>query len=175
MQPSTEPATDMDTVSDAEHRKKVVELVKQARSCMFGTYTREGLHHSRPMAAVSHEYGDELWFFTSAESRKIGEIEADPRVTLHYSDDDNKNWVSAVGRASIHNDRQKIEELWSEPVRTWFPDGTDDPRLRLIRVELETAEYWDSPSSAIVYGFGYLKAAVTGKQPSSGDNKQVKM
>ena len=32
----------------------------------------------------------------------------------------------------------------------WFPEGKDDPEIALLRVNLEKAEYWDSPSSTVV-------------------------
>ena len=40
---------------------------------------------------------------------------------------------------------------------------------RLIRVEAESAEYWDTPTSAVVYAFGYLKALATGKPSHAGE------
>jgi general stress protein 26 len=35
--------------------------------------------------------------------------------------------------------------------KIWFPKGKDDPEVALLRVTLEKAEYWDSPSSTIGY------------------------
>lgn len=173
--PSDDPSTEMDVRADAEAREKVMDLIKKARFAMFGTYDAHGNNHSRPMAAVSHEDGDELWFFCRSDSRKVREIAADPRVSIDYCDDSNQNYVSVLGRASVLNDRDKAEELWMEPLRTWFPEGTDDEALRLIKVEMQTAEYWDSPSSLIVHGFGYLKAVTTGEPPAPGDIAQVRM
>ena len=172
--PSNDPSTEMDVRTDAESRDKVMDLIKKARFAMFGTYDEKGNNHSRPMVASSHE-GDDLWFFCRSDSRKVRELGADPRVTIDYADDSNQNYVSVLGRAEVLNDRAKAEELWTEPLRTWFPGGTDDDALRLIRVEVDTAEYWDSPSSLIVHGFGYLKAAVTGEPPAPGDIAQVRM
>ena len=172
--PSADPTTEMDVRTDAESRQKVMDLIAKARFAMFGTYDERGNNHSRPMAAVSHE-GDELWFFARSDSRKVREIGGDGRVSIDYCDDSNQNYVSVLGRASVLEDRAKADELWMEPLRTWFPEGTDDPALRLIRVDIETAEYWDSPSSLIVHGFGYLKAVATGEPPAPGDIAQVRM
>ena len=174
--PSRDPSTEMDVRADAEAREKVMAMIAKAQFAMLGTYDAEGRCHSRPMAAVEHEDADgALWFFTRADSRKLREIGADPRVTLDYSDPGAKNWVSALGRAAIVDDRAKVDELWMEPLRTWFPEGRDDPAIRLIRVELESAEFWDSPNSVAVYAFGYLKALATGEPPSPGDIAQVRM
>ena len=175
MQPSSDPTTEMDRRSDDEARNKVMDLIKKARIAMFGTYDENGTCHSRPMAAADHEGNDELWFFARAESRKLDEIKADPRVTLDYSNESSNDWVSAVGRAEVIHDPAKARELWMEPMRTWFPEGKDDPAIRLIRVELDAAEYWDTPASTVVYAFGYLKALATGETPSPGEVAHVKM
>jgi general stress protein 26 len=59
-----------------------------------------------------------------------------------------------------------IKDKWSEPLRTWFPEGKDDPQLALIRVHPERGEFWDSPSSTVMYLYGYAKAALTGASPT---------
>ena len=175
MEISHDAATEMSVRSDPEARKKVLDLVRKAQFAMFGTYDERGVCHSRPMAAVEYEEDGDLWFFTRAESRKLNEIARDPRVTLDYSDPSAQHWISCVGKAEIVHDQAKARELWMEPLRTWFPDGADDPAIRLIKVDIDSAEYWDSPSSLIVHGFGYLKAVVTGEPPAPGDIAHVKM
>ena len=172
--PYNRTATDMEHFADREHREKVFDLIAEARFAMFGTYDARGTSHSRPMAMLDRE-GDALWFMTRAGSRKIDEIERDARVTLDYSEPSDQTYVSLTGRADVLNDRGKIRQLWSEPLRTWFPDGAEDPEIRLIRVVPEEAEYGDSPSSAMVYAFGYLKARFTGEPPKPGDTGHVSM
>ena len=66
----------------------------------------------------------------------------------------------------IVRDKQKVHELWSEPLATWFPKGKDDPNIGLIRVHVDKAEYWDSPSSTMVHAYGYVKANLTGEPPT---------
>ena len=177
MQPSHDPTTDMDVRADREARDKVHAIIGKTKFAMFGTYDARGTCHSRPMAAVDQDEGanDALWFFARADSRKVEEIGADPRVTIDYADSSGQNYVSVQGRAELVGDRAKVKALWMEPLRTWFPDGPEDDAVTLIRVDMETAEYWDSPSSAMVHAFGYVKARVTGEPPSPGDVAQVRM
>jgi general stress protein 26 len=42
-------------------------------------------------------------------------------------------------------------------MKAWFPDGLDDPDLALLRVHVEAAEYWDSPSSTMVHIVGFVR------------------
>jgi hypothetical protein len=56
---------------------------------------------------------------------------------------------------------------------TWFPQGPDDPEVALLKVSVDQAEYWDSPSSTMVYAYGYVKAKLTGQSPDPGDNAKI--
>ena len=141
---------------------------------MMGTYDAAGSAHSRPMAAVRHE-GDRLWFFTRAESRKVSELRRDPRILLDYADEGGQNYVSLVGRARVSQDAAKAKALWTEMLRTWFPDGPEDDAIALVEVEVDSAEYWDSPSSAMVHAYGYVKARLTGEPPAPGEVAHVRM
>ena len=171
-------ATEMERASDEESQAKVLELARTARMAMMATYDADGTAHARPMVAVEYvapEDGAALWFFTRDGSRKVDELERDPRVLLTYSDSAQDAWVSIEGRALVVRDTALAKELWKEPLRTWFPEGPDDPELAMIKVVPEAAEYWDTPSGALVYAYGYLKAAITGKAPDPGEVKHVEM
>jgi len=49
----------------------------------------------------------------------------------------------------------------------------DDPHLCLLRVSVEQAEYWDTPSGKIVQLIGFVKALATGQEASYGENKKI--
>ena len=174
MQTSHDPSTDMEVRRDEDAVRKVHDMISKSRIAMMGTYDGSGSAHSRPMAAVQHE-GDTLWFFTRDESRKVSELQRDPRVLLDYADESSQNYVSLVGRARLTSNAAKAKELWSEPLRTWFPDGPEDPHIMLVEVNVDSAEYWDSPSSLMVHAFGYVKARLTGEPPKPGDVTHVEM
>jgi general stress protein 26 len=57
-----------------------------------------------------------------------------------------------------------MKELWSPLHKAWFPKGLEDPKIALLRVDVDRAEYWDAPSSAAVRLFGFAKAVLTGKR-----------
>ena len=160
----------MDEHSDEASRQKVIDLIKDIDYALFTTFALDAAAmHSRPMAYRSVEGDGDLWFFTKRDSRKAKEIAADPRTLVAFSDSKNQNFVSLTGTSRIVTDRATVKERWLEIYRTWFPGGPDDEDIVLIRVEPERAEYWDTPSSAMVYAYGYIKAVVTGKPAKPGD------
>ncbi len=157
-----------------EDKNKVYELVKDIKMAMLATLSPEGRMHARPMASIQKGFDGTLWFMSSEHSLKVDEIEARPDVLLAYSHPGRQHYVSITGKARIVRDRAKIHELWSEADRVWFPKGPDDPELTLLAVDIETAEYWDAPSSAMVHAFGYVKARLAGESPDPGENKTVR-
>lgn len=156
--------------------EKLRELVKDIDFCMLTTVDEGGDLHSRPMSSNGDidEDGD-LWFFTSASSHKVSEIEKLPKVNVSFADPDNQRYISVSGTAQLVRDRAKIDELWRPEFKIWFPEGKDDPEVALLRVNLEKAEYWDSPSSTIGYALSFVSSLVTGKQPDLSENRKVNL
>jgi general stress protein 26 len=144
--------------------EKVRDLIKGIRIAMLTTMDEDGSLRSRPMATQKTEFDGEVWFFTEAGSAKTGEIAKDRRVNVSYADPDSQHYVSLSGTAQTLIDTAKAKELWSPAVKAWFPDGPDDPKLALLRVRVEKAEYWDSPSAKMVQLAGFVKALVTGER-----------
>ena len=158
-----------------EAEKKVFDLIRKIEVAQMVTVGGDGKLRSRPMVAKQDDFNGELWFFTSAASGKIHEIKGDGEVLLTYSDPSRQNYVSVEGEGAVVRDPQKIRDLWSEPMRVWFPKGPTDPDIALVRVKVREATYWDAPSSAFVYAYGYAKAVTTGQRPNVGDVGHVDM
>jgi general stress protein 26 len=142
---------------------------------MLTSLTEDGVLHSRPMRLQDKEFDGDLWFMTKADSGKVHEIETNPQVCVSFARPDKQDYISVSGTAELVRDRAKIEEFWSPIYISFFPDGKDDPDLALIKVSAEQAEYWDSPTSPVVYAAGFLKATLTGKQLNVGEHEKVKL
>ena len=140
---------------------------------MMTTAEEDGTLRSRPMATQQVEFDGDLWFFTNANAPKVDEVQHNQHVNLSYAEPNDQKYVSVSGKAQLVRDRQKIEELWNPLFKAWFPQGLDDPDLALLKVSLDKAEYWDSPSSKVVRLVGFLKAVVTGKPIDAGDNEKI--
>lgn len=151
---------------------KLKELIEDIDFCMLTTIDGDQLR-SRPMSTQEFEFDGDLWFFTSDNTHKVEEIEKDNRVNVAYSKVDADKYVSVSGRVEMSKDRAKIEELWSPILNAWFPEGLDDPHLCLLKVSVEQAEYWDTPSGKIVQILGFVKALATGQEASYGENKKI--
>lgn len=153
--------------------KKLQELVHDIDIAMVTTVAPDGALRSRPMGTREFTADGEIWFFTADDSAKAGDLAAEHAVNLSYADARKQRFVSVTGNAEVVRDRERARQLWHPLVKAWFPGGLDDPHLALLRVRVETAEYWDTGESRMVQLFEMARAIATGTAPDLGENAKV--
>lgn len=154
-------------MKDSTDHEKLAEMIKDIHVTMMTTNDAQGKMHCRPMATMAFENNDKfegtLWFVTKQDSFKVHDIERDKEVVLAYSHPTSQRYVVVYGLAAIEKDKLKMLTLWNQTLKNWFPKGLDDPEMVLIKVEVESAEIWDSPPSKMVKLIGMAKSIVTGQ------------
>jgi len=165
----------MDQDNSNESVNKLANLIKGIKMAMFISLSKDGFIHSRPMATQELEFDGDLWFFTSIDSEKIIEIKYNSHVNVSYADIGTNKYISVSGDAEVVEDKNKIKQLWNPTLKIWFPNGSEDPKLTLIKVNVTNAEYWDTPQNAVVKLVGFVKAITTGKSIDLGENKKVSL
>ncbi len=156
-----------------ENVAKLREMIKGIEFAMLTTADDDGSLRSRPMATQKVEFDGDLYFFTKAGAPKVDEVERDRHVCVSYAAPEEQCYVSMSGTALLMRDRQKMEELWSPVLKAWFPGGLDDPELALLKISVAQAEYWEGPSSTVVYLVGLAKAFVAGETYRPGENEKL--
>jgi general stress protein 26 len=160
--------------TQSDDLQKLREMVKDIDFCMLTTIDENGDLHSRPMSSNGDIDPDgDIWFFTGVSSHKVDEIVRLPKVNVSFADPENQRYISISGQAQLVRDRNKIDELWKPEFKMWFPEGKDDPEIALLKIHLEKAEYWNSPSSTIGYALSFVSSLVTGKEANYGENKKI--
>jgi len=131
------------TSPETEALAKFRGLIHEFDTAMMVSTGYNGHAHARPMHIVGRhrEIPDDLWFVANFESDKVEELRREPRVAITMSD--SKRFVSVSGWARIIVDSAKIEHMWEDTWKMWFPDGPLSPDICLIQVRPLDAEYWD--------------------------------
>ncbi len=124
--------------------KEVAKLLKQLDICMLVSRADGGELHGRPMSNNGEvEYDGDSWFFAFGDSRKVRELEADPRTELAFIDTPNGTWINVEGEAEIvRDDVERKRELWLKDLERWFPAGPEDPDVVLIKVHARHIDAW---------------------------------
>lgn len=158
--------------AQGEHIDRIWDLANRIGICMFITWDGER-QRSRPLQSNPDRDEHAIYFLTDVDSHKDDQVESFPIVTLAFADIPHSKYVSITGKATITNDRTKIQELWSPFAQAWW-DNADDPKIRVIKVEPQDAELWDSPGR-VVTAISMLAAAMTRRSPKIGENAKVKL
>lgn len=148
------------------------KLIKEIKFAMLTTRdVNTGALYSRPMTLQEIEFDGELWFFASKSSELAQQIEDSSDVNLAFSNVKNFSFISAQGIAQVMVDKEKAKELWNPMYRAWFSKGLEDPDLCLIKVSVESADYWESPDSKLVRLAGFAKAILSGGKNNAAIGK----
>lgn len=92
-------------------------------------------------------------------------------VNLAFSDESAATFTSITARATLSDDQQRKEELWSVMARVWFPQGVEDPDLAVLRLEPIKMEIWDGPDSSVVRMIALAASVVVGKPLGLGEHE----
>lgn len=129
------------STDNLEAIKTVNELIKDIEVAMFTTISSDNKILSRPMQTQEVEFDGEIWFLTMKDTDKYQEIAANPHVNLAYA---GKSYVSISGTAEFIEDEAKKKEYWNPVFDKMLDTSYDDPNVVLIKVDADSAEYWDS-------------------------------
>ena len=107
----------------------------------------------RPMAAQFEELPGPLHFFAGTDSDLIqaSDPNGTPRgAAFTFQAKGMEFWASISGMLAQTDDPATIDRLWNPMVAAWFPEGRDDPTLRLLRFDAHEGELWGDASNLAV-------------------------
>lgn len=143
--------------------QKLRALIKPGTVAMVTATDRRFMPASRPLLMQALDDEGVLWFFVPSDGSLALDIESNPRVSATYSDALRGVYVSLSGYARLVYDPERIFGLWDERVEAWFSQGPLDPRLSLLRVDVDHAEYWEERSRRRIRLLALAQAALGGE------------
>ncbi|AHA29350.1 general stress protein [Exiguobacterium sp. Leaf187] len=153
--------------TNQEAVETVKKLIDKIETAMLTTISAEGLV-SRPMQTQDIEFDGDLWFLTSKETDKYQELLKNPSVNVAYVD---KSYVSIRGTAELVEDIERKKELWSPRYEAYLGTTYEDPKVVLIKVNTEAAEYWETGNTT--KSVKQVLKKVVGKDDENEINKTV--
>jgi general stress protein 26 len=156
---------------DREIEEKFWKALDDSPFVMLGIEgARDGA--TQPMSANFEDEDRErgcLWFFTANDHDFTRALGQSSRGIAAYSAKGHGLFASIRGTLFIDNDRATIDRLWNPIVAEWY-EGKDDPKLALVRFDLDDAKIWLSDIE------GFLKPAFNklfGRKPEAGMKEKV--
>ena len=156
---------------DREIEDKFWDELEDSPFVMLGIEgAREGA--TQPMSANFEDEDRErgcLWFFTANDHDFTRAMGQSNRGFAAFSAKGHGLYASLRGTLTIDNDRATIDRLWNPIVAEWY-EGKDDPKLALVRFDLDDAKIWLSDIG------GFMKPAFNklfGRKPEAGMKEKV--
>ena len=124
-------------------------------------------HHEPLTAQLDEDQVDTLFFFIGKDNR----LAPGGEVMAQYVSKGHDFFACLHGTARIDNDPALIDKLWNKQVEAWFPGGRDDPNLALLRVDIGSAELWETDMSIA----GRVKMLFGGKIEAGDEGSHAKV
>jgi general stress protein 26 len=151
---------------------RVWTLISSIPVAMVVTHEGQGQHmRARPMAVRPARDEGAIYFLTDVDAPKADEIRQNQSICLALADNRSQKYVSITGRTEIIDDRNRVEEIWSIYDNAFWPDKSD-PRIRILRVTPESAEFWEG-AGMVVTAVKLAAAIATGERMNLGENEKV--
>jgi general stress protein 26 len=151
---------------------RVWTLIEDIPVAMVVTHDGHGENlRARPMAARPAREEGAIYFLTDVDSPKAAEIQRDDMICLALADHRSKKYLSIAGHAEIIDDQDRIKQIWSIFDKAFWSDESD-PRIRILRVTPESAEFWEG-AGAVVTAVKLATATLSGARMNLGANQKV--
>jgi general stress protein 26 len=157
------------SAADIDH---VWALIDDIPIAMVVTHEGQGQNmRARPMAVRSARDEAAIYFLTDVDAPKANEIRRNQSICLALADNKKQKYVSVSGHAELIDDRERIKKLWSVYDKAFWSDK-DDPRIRVLRVTPESAEFWEG-AGTVVTAVKLIAAIASGERMQLGENEKV--
>jgi general stress protein 26 len=131
--------------------------MRRKQYCLLASLGADGIS-ARVLQPFAPGPDLEVWLGTSAASRKVTELRADPRATLAYQDDARSACVVLSGRVDVVD---ALEARRARFMNTWWafwPEGPESADYVLLRFVPERLEVWDAARGITPEPFGLRSA-----------------
>jgi general stress protein 26 len=153
-----------ENLQGSEAAKKIKEMAEAARTCFMMTDLKTLPFSIRPMATQKVDDEGRVYFLSIKDSDAVKHINTSPEVELTWSNDGKSEYLALYGEGEVYRDQKEIDDMWSAFLKTWFPEGKDDPNLVIIRFKPTSGYYWGTQHGKVVQLLGMIVGAVTGKE-----------
>ena len=122
-------------------RDQVVGYIQDVKFGYLATVDAGGAPRVRPVGIYT-VYGDALYFFTTANTRKVAEIEAHPQVEVVWSKLEEQSQVRISGTMVVEEDPTVIDRFKADnPIVANLLPPPAQPLFRLFKLQPDTV-YW---------------------------------
>jgi general stress protein 26 len=161
------------TYSNAEIEERMWEAIEKGQHTGMLGISGDG-HHFQPMTGYVDRDAGQIWFFTYKDT-DLAEAAAAAGGRATFIFQSRELWACIDGTLSVDPDRSRMERYWNAHVAAWYPEGKDDPRLTMLRLDCAEAGVWIAEGGPVKYAFELAKAKATHTTPDVGARRDLNL
>ncbi len=125
---------------------------------------------TQPMTAFFDDESGPLWFYAAVGNSLVDAVETGgSRAILTYAAKGHDLFASIHGQLHVDTDPAVIDRFWNANVAAWYEQGRDDPKIRLLRLDTDSAKIWLASSPLAIP----LISKLLGRDPKAASKDQV--
>ena len=136
-------------LTQKEARAKVEKLMANVETMFFATNGSHGHPNIRAMMPVRIDGTQAVWFATSLESSKLIELVKDNKAAIYGYAPNSMAEFRLWGNVTILDDHESRHLVWTDELKEHFPEGADDPILRVLRFDVVSGLYYKDGKSGL--------------------------
>lgn len=132
--------------------------MKSAQSCFLITVDDQRQAQARILNPFDPEPDMKVWMATNRNTRKVGQIRRNPRVTLAYWDQAGAGYVTIIGRARLVEDLAERKKRWKPNWAEFYPGGPEGDTYLLIEFTPQQIEVMSGKHQIAIEPLGWKPA-----------------
>lgn len=122
--------------------QQAYEMVGNCAFCFVSSNDASGQINSRVVEILGVGSDLTIRFMTDSRTRKASEIAQGKTISLSFLSMVDRGYVTIGAIPRISADTALKQSIWKESLRTWFPNGPDDPHVITVTCEPAWVELW---------------------------------
>lgn len=149
------------TQSEFNKLKMMIDDIAVGIICTFS----ENEQFPQTISLRRQELDDEgyIWHLISSESKSFRNLQTNDNVTLIYTSPSNLQFNRIVGTGVTCESKSRIKKYRNHIDINMFEKGEDDPKIRILKLEVTAIQYWNSDSYSLISMLKMLGKAISGR------------
>jgi general stress protein 26 len=128
-------------------KEKIAAIMKETSSYAYLATSDGDQPRVRPVSPIVED-DLSIWITTFNSSRKVSQIQKNPRISLAFVEyPRGEKAATVIGKAEIIEDLEKKKRVWklaTFDLLEFFPDGPESEEFCLLKIAISKIEWRDS-------------------------------
>jgi len=124
-----------------ETKSRILQMLDKEMFVSFATFGTDGYPDVRVLVVTAKDGADTIWFATETSSRKIAQLQKNPKATIYGYDMEAMTEFRLFGTVELLSDPESRRKVWQDDFTQHWPDGVDSPNMIVLKFNTDRGVY----------------------------------